>query len=55
MHWIKDNYIPSGINYQTINSYVKRHFKAKLKVTRKSHIKKDEKAVESFKKTSGKS
>ena len=55
MHWIKDNYIPSGINYQTINSYIKRHFKAKLKVARKSHIKKDEKAVESFKKTSGKS
>jgi transposase len=55
IHWIKDNYIPSGINYQTINSYVKRHFKAKLKVARKSHIKKDEKAVESFKKASVKS
>jgi hypothetical protein len=31
---------------------VKRNFKAKLKATRKSHIKKDENAVEAFKKTS---
>ena len=55
IQWIKENYISDGINYQTINSYVKRHFKAKLKVARKSHIKKDEQAVESFKKTSSKS
>lgn len=55
IQWITDNYMPNGINYQTINSYVKRHFKAKLKVARKSHIKKDHQAVESFKKTSGKS
>lgn len=52
VHWITDNYIKDGINYQTINSYVKRHFKAKLKVARKSHIKKDENAVDDFKKTS---
>lgn len=50
--WITKNYIPSGINYQTINSYVKRNFGAKIKVARKSHIKKDEAAVDSFKKTS---
>jgi transposase len=49
--WITDNYMSEGINYQTINSYVKRNFKAKLKVARKSHLKKDENAVESFKKT----
>lgn len=30
IQWITDNYISSGINYQTINSYVKRHFKAKI-------------------------
>jgi hypothetical protein len=30
---------------------VKRNFKAKLKVARKSHIKKDENAVQAFKKT----
>ena len=52
--WITENYMPQGVNYQTINSYVKRNFKAKLKVARKSHIKKDENAVESFKKTSAK-
>jgi hypothetical protein len=53
--WITDNYMPDGVKYQTINSYVKRNFKAKLKVARKSHIKKDENAGESFKKTSVKS
>lgn len=50
--WITENYMPEGINYQTINSYVKRNFGAKIKVARKSHIKKDETAVNSFKKTS---
>jgi hypothetical protein len=41
-----------GINYQTLNSYVKRHFGAKIKVARKSHINKNELAVDTFKKTS---
>lgn len=50
--WIVMNYIPEGINYHTVNKYVKRHFGAKLKVSRKSHIKKDENAVDTFKKTS---
>jgi transposase len=50
--WIVANYIPEGINYHTVNKYVKRHFGAKLKVARKSHIKKDSNAVETFKKTS---
>jgi len=50
--WIVENYIPDGINYHTVNKYVKRHFGAKLKVSRKSHIKKDPNAVEAFKKTS---
>jgi transposase len=49
--WIDDNFIP-GINYHTVNKFVKRKFGAKLKVTRKSHIDKDEQAVEAFKKTS---
>jgi transposase len=52
MQWITENYIPEGINYQTINSYVKRKFGAKIKVARKSHINKSELAVDSFKKTS---
>lgn len=50
--WIVENYIPDGINYHTVNKYVKRHFGAKLKVSRKSHIKKDPNAVAAFKKTS---
>lgn len=52
INWITENYIPEGINYHTVNKYVKRHFGAKLKVSRKSHIKKDQNAVEAFKKTS---
>lgn len=51
IHWIVENYLPEGINYHTVNKYVKRHFRAKLKVARKSHSKKDEDAVEAFKKT----
>lgn len=42
----------SGIKYHAVNKYVKRKFGAKLKVARKSHIKKDEKQVEEFKKNS---
>ena len=52
MSWITDNYIPDGVNYQTINSYVKRKFGAKIKVARKSHINKNDAAVDNFKKTS---
>lgn len=47
--WIDDNFIP-GINYHTVNKFVKRKFGVKLKVARKSHIDKDVKAVEAFKK-----
>lgn len=47
--WIDDNFIP-GINYHTVNKFVKRKFGAKLKVARKSHVKKDVQAVEDFKK-----
>jgi len=47
--WVQDHYIPH-IKYVTLNAYVKRHFGAKLKTARKSHILKDEQAVEAFKK-----
>lgn len=47
--WVHDNYIP-GINYHTLNKHVKRKYGAKLKVARKSHVQKDEQAVEAFKK-----
>ena len=48
--WIDEKYIPF-INYHTVNKYVKKHFGAKLKVSRKSHIAKSEQAVSAFKKT----
>ena len=38
------------INYQTLYGYCNRVFKSKLKVSRKSHYKKDDKAIEAFKK-----
>ena len=52
--WV-DTTLEKGINYNTLRHYVKRHFGAKLKVARKSHINKDKEAGEVFKKTSYKS
>ena len=40
------------INYKTFHGFVVRKFNAKIKVARKSHVKKDPVAVEAFKKTS---
>ena len=40
------------INYKTFHGFVVRKFKAKIKVARKTHIKKNEQAVDAFKKTS---
>lgn len=40
------------LNYNSLRHYVKRNFGAKMKVARKSHINKDEQAVDSFKKSS---
>lgn len=48
--WV-DKRLVKGINYNTLRHYVKRNFGAKLKVPRKSHIKKDKEAGEAFKKT----
>lgn len=48
--WVDKHYVP-GINYHTVNKYVKRHFGAKLKTARKSHIQKDEQAGAVFLKT----
>jgi transposase len=42
----------TNINYKTFHGFVVRKFNAKIKVARKSHVNKDEQAVESFKKTS---
>lgn len=52
--WV-DTELVKRINYNTLRHYVKRHFGAKLKVARKSHVKKDKDAGEAFKKTSVKS
>ena len=49
--WVEEHYI-KGIKYVTLNAYVKRHFGAKLKVARKSHINKSEQAITAFKKNS---
>lgn len=38
--------------YNTVLKYSYRHFQSKIKVARKSHVKKDEEAVATFKKTS---
>jgi transposase len=38
--------------YQTLRTYMIREFGSKLKAPRKSHYKKDEQAIEAFKKTS---
>lgn len=53
VEWISDHYV-KGINYHTVNKYVKRKYKTKLKVARKSNIAKDENAAGVFKKTSHK-
>ena len=41
------------MKYITLVKYVNRHFGTKIKVARKSHVRKDPSAVEAFKKTSG--
>lgn len=45
----------ADIKYSTIRCYVIRKFKTKIKVARKYHAKKDQDAVDTFKKTSIKS
>ena len=49
--WIKDN-LGLEIKYNTLRTYLIRHFKTKIKTPRKSHYKKDEQAIEAFFKTS---
>lgn len=43
------------VKYNTLLKYCIKHFQSKVKVARKSHIKKDDDAVATFKKTSVKS
>jgi transposase len=48
--WVRQEY---GLNlkYNTLRTYLIRHFNTKLKSPRKSHYKKDEQAIQAFKKT----
>ena len=50
VQWVKDNY-GQDIHYQTLRGYLIRHFQSKKKHPRKSHYKKDDQALEVFKKT----
>ena len=52
--WIEKEFKKS-IKYNTLLKYSIHHFGSKVKVARKSHIKKDAEAVSTFKKTSDKS
>ena len=47
--------LSKDMKYITLLKYSKRHFGSKIKVARKSHVKKDEQSIETFKKTSVKS
>lgn len=51
LDWFNKEY-NTEINYKTFHGFVVRKFGAKIKVARKSHVKKDVEAVEAFKKTS---
>lgn len=48
--WVKDTH-GLELKYNTLRTYLIRHFKTKLKSPRKSHYKKNEQAVIAFKKT----
>lgn len=51
LDWVK-NELGKDMLYITLLKYVKRNFETKIKVARKSHIKKDNNKVDDFKKTS---
>ncbi len=51
LEWVNKE-LSKDMKYITLVKYTERHFGSKIKVARKSHIKKDEEAVTTFKKTS---
>ena len=51
LDWLNTTY-NLQMKYDWFRDYLKKHFKTKLKVPRKSHVKKNEQEVISFKKTS---
>jgi transposase len=48
--WVADEF-QKEVKYNTVLKYATRHFGSKVKTARKSHVKKDEEAVGTFKKT----
>ena len=50
LQWVKTQY-NVAVQYHNLRRYLIQHFKTKLKVPRKSHYKKDDKAVDAFLKT----
>jgi transposase len=54
LDWVRAE-LSRDMKYITLVKYAERHFGSKIKVARKSHVKKDEEAVTAFKKTSVKS
>lgn len=53
LDWFNAKY-DTSLNYKTFHGFVVRKFQAKIKVARKSHVKKDDQAIDDFKKTSSK-
>ena len=49
--WIEKEF-KKEVKYNTVLKYAMRHFGSSVKIARKSHVKKDEEAATSFKKTS---
>jgi len=52
--WVEKEF-NTTFKYGTLIKYTEKNFGSKIKVARKSHVKKDEEAVKTFKKTSDKS
>ena len=50
LSWMESEF-KKTFKYNTVLKYSYRHFQSKIKVARKSHVKKDEAAVATFKKT----
>ena len=50
IEWVKKEF-DIELKYNTLRTYLIRHFGSKLKTPRKSHYKKDEQAIKVFKKT----
>ena len=50
LEWVKTELL-KDMKYITLVKYAERHFGSKIKVARKSHVKKDAEAVETFKKS----